>query len=888
MLTFPVSPRRILVLLFASLTLGFAGNAVAQTSGAMEVSAGWKLEDAAKVTATGAAVSRAGFDASSWHAAIVPGTVLANLVRDGVYPDPMFGENNRPDVIPESLARTSWWYRTTVRVPASYAHRHVWLNFDGINYSSGIWVNGKQVGSTLGAFRRGHFDVTNVVAPGSIATIAILVAPEPHPGDPIEHTIANGVGKNGGITASDGPTFLATIGWDWIPGIRDRDTGIWQKVTLSSSGPVEVVDPLVTTDLPLPRTDTAEVAVKATLHNVSQTPQSGVLEGSFEGVHFTVPVQIAAESSKTVLLTSAQIDALHIANPRLWWPNGYGPQNMYHLRLVFRSHGVVSDQLTVPFGIRKITYSVPDSPNLTIAVNGVRVFIRGGNWGFDEALKRDTRTRLDAKIHMHALARMNMIRNWVGQSTSEDFYELCDQYGILLWDEFFQPNPSDGPNPDDVDSYLANVRDKILRYRNHPSIALWCARNEGYPPPAIDAGIRNLMTELEPTRLYQPSSTEGRGVHSSGPYYWREPRAFYAYNEAFKTETGSVSIPTLESVHGMMPEKDWETINDDWAEHDLARGAQRGNLYPIELAKRYGPIRNLADFVRKGQLANYEAYRAMYEGRNAKMFAPETGVITWMSNPAQPSFVWQLYHYDLEANSSLYAVQKASEPVHIQWDEDNDHLAVINNLPALLTDAKATATFYTAGGEKLDERSFDVAANGSSVADLGELKSPPTTSPVVVLRLQLISHEGERLSENTYWRGVKNPDELEGLNSMPKASLTAVPEIRSGKLGLTLSNPGPGIALMVHVQLRRLDDNKRVLPAFAAENYITLLPGETRTISIDADPSLLHGTRPLYMIDGWNVTVPRTSFSAGEVRPNLDADPQHTPETGLPMAAPAK
>ena len=190
-------------------------------------------------------------------------------------------------------------------------------------------------------------------------------------------------------------------------------------------------------------------------------------------------------------------------------------------------------------------------------------------------MKRIPRERLEAQIRMHQLAHLNMIRNWVGQSTNEDFYELCDKYGILLWDEFFQPNPGDGPNPMDLDLYIANVREKILRFRNHPSIAVWCARNEGYPPPEIDAALRKLMAELEPTRLYQPSSTAGRGVHSGGPYHWRTPREFYAYkNEPFKTEIGSVSIPTLESIQGMMPQKDWETFNDDWAEHDLAKGAQ--------------------------------------------------------------------------------------------------------------------------------------------------------------------------------------------------------------------------------------------------------------------------------------------------------------------------
>jgi beta-galactosidase/beta-glucuronidase len=391
----------------------------------------------------------------------------------------------------------------------------------------------------------------------------------------------------------------------------------------------------VTTDLPLPKTDAADVAVQARVENVTDAPQKGVLKGSFGDVSFEQSVEVAAHSSQVVKFDPATTAALHVMNPKLWWPNGYGPQNLYDLHLSFEIEKQVSDSREVRFGIRKITYSVPDSENLTISVNGVRVFVRGGNWGLDEAMKRNPRERLEAQIRLHQLANMNMIRNWVGQSTSEDFYELCDQYGMLVWDEFFQPNPSDGPDPDDFDTYMANVRDKILRFRNHPSIALWCARNEGNPPKQIDDALRVLMTELEPTRLYQANSADGRGVHSGGPYHWRTPREFYVFDEAFKSEIGSMSVPTIESVRGMMPEKDWETINDDWAEHDFAKGAQQGDKYPGMIAARYGKVANLADFVRKAQLANYEAFRAMYEGRNAKLFAPTTGIMTWMSNPAQ-------------------------------------------------------------------------------------------------------------------------------------------------------------------------------------------------------------------------------------------------------------
>ena len=245
------------------------------------------------------------------------------------------------------------------------------------------------------------------------------------------------------------------------------------------------------------------------------------------------------------------------------------------------------------FGVRKITYSLPGSDNLALSVNGVPVMAKGGDWGMDEAMKRIPRKRLDAQVRMHQLANYTMIRNWVGQSTSEDLYDLCDQYGILLWDEFFEPHPADGPIPQDVELYLANVRDKILRFRNHPCIALWCARNEGDPPPAIGQGIQKLINELDPGRLYQPSSTSGRGVNSGGPYHWRTPREFYTFGEAFKTEIGSMSVPTLEAIHAMMPAKDWEVINDDWAEHDFCAGAQQGDRYPEIIASRYGFPSNL-------------------------------------------------------------------------------------------------------------------------------------------------------------------------------------------------------------------------------------------------------------------------------------------------------
>ena len=852
------------------------------------IGSGWQLQDSTKVTAAGAALSTAGYKLEGWYAATVPGTVLTSLVNDKVYPEPLYGENNRPDRIPESLNKTPWWYRTTVEVPKGYSHRQVWLNFEGINYAVEVWVNGRQVGTIKGAFIRGVFDITSLVKPGGKATLAVLVSPQPHPGVPHEHTIANGLGLNGGITAIDGPTFLSTIGWDWIPAIRDRDTGIWQKVFLSATGPVLVKDPLVTTDMPLPRTDSADIGIHATVENTSDKPQKGVLKGSFGDVSFEQPVELPAHAKQEVELDPKTTAALHVSNPKLWWPNGYGPQNLYTLHLSFVQKAEVSDSRDVSFGVRKITYTVPDSDNLTISVNGVRVFIRGGDWGLDEAMKRIPRERLEAMIRMHQIANMNLIRNWVGQSTGEDFYELCDKYGILLWDEFFQPNPSDGPNPTDLPTYLANVRDKILRFRNHPSIAVWCARNEGYPPKNIDDPLRKMMAELEPTRLYQPSSTDGRGVHSAGPYYWRPPQDYYVYEEAFKTEVGTVSVPTIESVQGMMPQKDWETINDDWAEHDLAKGAQRGDSYPLEMAARYGKIANLADFVRKGQLMNYESFRGMYEGRNAKMFSPVTGVITWMSNPAQPSFVWQLYHHDLEANSSLYAVKKAGEPVHIQLNESDWNIEVVNNRPEALAGAKARLVVYQLDGSIVYQHDYDVAVPASSTARVSAIDWPTNLGQVHFMKLTLQDGVGKALSDNFYWRAnAERPDDMRALNQLKRIDLEAkVAASHSGDTSLvtvTLQNPGRQVALMTHLQLRRQRSGERVLPAYYSDNYVSLVPGESKTITIEAATADLKGETPLVVVDGWNAGVTAVTQADVAIQTNENAQVSHWPVTGLPM-----
>jgi hypothetical protein len=284
---------------------------------------------------------------------------------------------------------------------------------------------------------------------------------------------------------------------------------------------------------------------------------------------------------------------------------------------------------------------------------------------------------------------------------------------------------------------------------------------------------------------------------------------------------------------------------------------------------------------------NYEAFRAMYEGRLAKLFNPETGAITWMSNPAQPSFVWQIYHYDLEPMSSLFAAKKACEPVHIMLNEKDWTLQVINNLPTPQTGAKAHLVIYNLDGSSPYQTDIAVTAAPSAATDLGPVAWPTNLSPVHFIKLELHDAAGKLLSDNFYWRpDPAKPEDLTALDQLPPITLETktVRHDEGDKflLDVTLRNPGPVVALMAHLQLHRAGDKKRVLPVYYTDNYISLAPKEEKTLTIEADKKALQGESPLVLVDGWNIGGVKTDAkSDARVALNENAQVDHWPKNGF-------
>ena len=303
---------------------------------------GWFKENSAKQTTEGERLSLNGFDAKGWYKATVPGTVLTTLVDNGVYPEPTYGENNRPETIPDDLCRRDWWYRAKIRVPESFRDKTVWLNFDGINYRAEIWVNGRITGRMTGAFKRRSFDraKSGDAKAGKDISIAVRISPQPTVGVPSEHTMGTTGGPCGGVARLDGPVFGCSVGWDWLSGVRDREAGIWRKVTLSATGDAKILDPRIVTDLPsLPRLDTATVSVDVPVRNLSEKPLEGIVAIAFDNVKASKKVSLGPSETKTVAFSPSEFAALTVKNPKLWWPNGLGEPALHDMTVLLSAGG---------------------------------------------------------------------------------------------------------------------------------------------------------------------------------------------------------------------------------------------------------------------------------------------------------------------------------------------------------------------------------------------------------------------------------------------------------------------------------------------------------------------------------------------------------------------
>ncbi len=835
------------------------GNDVAATS--LNGSA-WRIAPENEIKASGEQLSKPEFASSGWVAAQVPGTVFGSYVIAGLEPEPTYGDNCYK--VDFKKYDRNFWYRTEFTVPSDYSKGHIWMNLDGVNRDADIYVNGQKLGSIHGFFQRGRFDVTALVHRGGKNVLAVLdylpelKAPATRPTTPFTPTVSRDVNYNS-------PSFICSRGWDWMPPVPGLNMGIYKDVYLTHTGDVSVIDPWIRTEVPSHAE--GDVSIQADLVNHSTGNVSGELVGEINPgkVTFRKAVSLKPGEVQSCTLSPDEITALKIHNPKLWWPNGYGDPNLYSCHLEFRTGSSVSDAKDVTFGIKKYTYDT-ENDIMHFHINGVQIFPKGGSWGMAEFMLRCRGSDYDTKLRFQREENFNIIRNWMGMTADQAFYDACDKYGIMVWDELWLN--SSGGRPGDLGIYQANVIEKIKQVRNHPSIAFWAADNEAAPPADISKPIAaEIKTYDGDDRRYSPNSRSG-SLSGSGPWGNLEPKKYFigvptggGSKQAFgmRSELGTATFVSYDSFKKFMPPETQWPENQMWNAHFYGKWAGNGkpSTYTASIKQRYGTATDIRDFCRKAQLLNIETMKAMFEGWLDHSDKDAAGLIIWMSQSAYPSMVWQTYDYYYDLTGSFWGAKSACEPVHIYWNQNDDRIRVVNTSGRAMSGLTAYAGIYNVDGTSKSELKASIDSSPTAVADCCTLNFPADLSPTHFIKLRLVDSSGKLISENFYWRGTKYLD-YSGLSSLKPVKLAMTSQTTSSGDNKTIeadiTNPtGSGtVALAIRPKLVAAESEEQILPVHMSDGYFSLLPGETKHVSLQFASASAKGKDFKVLLECWN------------------------------------
>lgn len=876
-------------------------HAVTMAQREYELNSGWVCRKASEVLSAPSVLSLPGRALDGWMPAVVPGTVLTTMLQAHLIQDPFWGMNNKyiPDIYNTGRAYYTYWFVRDFMEKAGGGKgggaagaagasagtgKRVWLQFRGVNYGFDVYLNGHRLGDSThyGMFLRANYDITPWLAPDGHNRLAVIVYPPDPPGNP-----NGGQGGDGTIARSVMHQYVA--GWDWIQPIRDRNTGIWDKVLIRKTGMVKVDNPHIVTLVPGRRQvegpqAPALIKVSAELTNSGDGAVSGEVYYTLEGHRVSARVTLAPHSTQVVALPDYSL-----AHPRLWWPNGYGAQALYQISVCFAGEGRISDEEPLTFGVREIqaTWNAW-THSRQIAVNGQRIFIKGGNWIVSDAMLRLSKARYDAEVHLHRDMRLNLIRVWGGALTERpEFYDACDRYGLLVMQDFWNSGDCNGrwPDPkklddqetrrkypDDHGLFVASAADQIKMIRNHPSLAFWCGGNEITPPEDILVPLRDsLIPQLDGTRWFADySNTDSMsyntlGGNGDGPYGLQPLKTFWEKRTfPFNSEVGSVGVGDYASLERFMPDSNrLEAPAEDRRSdpgHPLDSVWEYHKYIGYDhFPDAYGTPKDAEDFTRKAQLINYDQYRGLIEGFSAHAWDWYTGVIIWKTQNPWTALRGQMYDYYLDPNACLYGLREAGEMVHAAYNPTAGKVVLINNTGVSRSRLRLTVTAFDMKGRPtgLLGKWVGVPADSTVVLTDESLQQRIDTlrsAAGMFLQLQLHDGQGLLVSDNLYWL----PDatgHYSGLGHLAPARVqVTIKSIAPGKADVILTDPaGQPPAFFSRLSVIDERTRRRVLPAFYSDNYVSLMPGQTRTIRVEWPAGLSEWAG--LSLEGWNVPV---------------------------------
>jgi mannosylglycoprotein endo-beta-mannosidase len=838
-----------------------------------ELNSGWVCTNIKDAQANGSEISKPGFSLNSWMPATVPGTVLTTLLNNKKVPDPFYGMNNEkiPDVYKTGNDYYTYWFVKDFDERAT-GNEQVWLQFRGINYKAEIYLNGKKVNpkTQVGMHLRAQYNITKLLSANGKNRLAVIVYPPDFPGNP------NG-GQGGDGTIAKGLTTQYTAGWDWIQPTRDRNTGIWDKVTIEKTRSINIQNPQVITLVPgkrLPegKQNPATVKVSVEVENPTGKPVSGILQYQIAGKLIKHSATIAANKTTTVKLPDLQLE-----NPKLWWPSGYGAQNLYNLKIEFVVANQVLDQEQLKVGVRQIDNIWNEhTKSMGAFVNGQKIFIKGGNWIISDAMLRFSDARYDAEIRYHKDMNLNLIRIWGGAILERpEFYNACDKYGLLVFQDFWFSGDCNGRwvdpmkkedqwtrrnYPDDHNLTLTAIEDQIKMIRNHASLAFWCGGNEITPPEDILEPLKNdILPRLDGTRKFFDFSNSDEmsfnsiGGNGDGPYGIQDIKTFWGTRTfPYNSEVGSVGVGDYASLLRFIPKENlvapqYKAKPDSvWDYHKYISYEQYLNPY--------GKPKSAEDFAMKAQLANYDQYRALMEGFSNKMWDWYTGSIIWKTQNPWTAMRGQMYDYYLDPNACLYGLRKGSEPLHVMMNPLDSMVTIVNNGFTTKNNLMVQAKAYDMDGKDYFYSQAFNSVGPSSVRRLfpmNEFLTKLDKKEGVFVSLRILDQKQNILSENLYWLPGKD-GEYAGLKSIKQASLkVAAVDHKNGKVAVTLSNAaGNPVAFFNRIALINANSNERILPSFYDDNYVSILPGESKTVTVEYTGKQSNLAVEVY---GWNV-----------------------------------